>query len=503
MVEIQDSTARGSGSATRKSRGASRRTRSQTRFSLMLDWFRTLPTWQRFAIGIPVFVVVLAVSLVLVDVAASAGRIHPGVTVSGVKVGGLSQNAASERVSEVLSERISQPVEIVFEDQRWPVAAADVSATVDANGAADRAFAVGRDGDLSALIRARAAAWFGGVDVIAPVSADASLTAEVLGQVAADVERPARDATIVIEAAEAVLQPAELGIAMKVDAVRDAMLLAFVGDSRAAEVRVDFIPVSITDEDAAQALRDAQTMLSGGVTVTFEQTKWEFSATHIADWIAFRPIAIDTSATTLPVGADSSESTTAGSAAVPGALESALEAYIDAGKAASTISPKVGSAGRPAQNATFKVGGGNVTIVPSQDGVGPDIESLALEMTRVLKTDGERVVELRTQRVEPEITTEDAQNMGIRERIGTYTTTYASGNRPRVNNIHILADAIDGTLLAPGATFSFNEAVGPRTAAKGYQEANAIVNGRLVPQLGGGICQFGTTIFNTVFESGL
>ncbi|MRR37844.1 vanomycin resistance protein VanB, partial [bacterium] len=85
----------------------------------------------------------------------------------------------------------------------------------------------------------------------------------------------------------------------------------------------------------------------------------------------------------------------------------------------------------------------------------------------------------------------------------TYTTTYEPGNRPRVNNIHTLADAINGTLIAPGGTFSFNGTVGPRTAAKGYQEAPAIVQGKLVPQLGGGICQVGTTLFNSVYESGL
>jgi vancomycin resistance protein YoaR len=72
-----------------------------------------------------------------------------------------------------------------------------------------------------------------------------------------------------------------------------------------------------------------------------------------------------------------------------------------------------------------------------------------------------------------------------------------------VNNVHLLGDALDGKLIAPGAVFSFNGAVGERTAAKGYQEANAIVDGKLVPQLGGGICQVGTTLFNTIFESGL
>jgi vancomycin resistance protein YoaR len=93
--------------------------------------------------------------------------------------------------------------------------------------------------------------------------------------------------------------------------------------------------------------------------------------------------------------------------------------------------------------------------------------------------------------------------MGIRGLISAYSTDYDPGNAPRVNNIHTLARALDGKLVAPGATFSFNGAIGERTAAKGYQEANAIVDGKLVPQLGGGVCQVGTTFFNAVFFSGL
>ena len=112
-------------------------------------------------------------------------------------------------------------------------------------------------------------------------------------------------------------------------------------------------------------------------------------------------------------------------------------------------------------------------------------------------------VEIKTTVVAPKLTTEKAREMGVSERISTFTTTYDSSNKPRVNNIHTLGDALDGKLVAPGATFSFNGAVGERTAAKGYQEANAIVNGKLVPQLGGGICQVGTTLFNTAFFAGV
>jgi vancomycin resistance protein YoaR len=260
---------------------------------------------------------------------------------------------------------------------------------------------------------------------------------------------------------------------------------------------MDTVPVKITDEAAKPAIDEVHRMLAGPVQVTHEAEKWQFTAQEIAGWLAFRPVSAAEST------ASAESSAPADPAGNGGAQELVLEAYIDSAKATEVVGPRVGGAGHAAVDATFKVSNGSVTIIPSQDGVGPDIEALASEMTIVLKGTGTRSLELRTRRVEPEITTEKARGMGIKGRISTYTTTYSAGNKPRVNNIHTLADSIDGTLIAPGETFSFNGTVGERTASKGYQEAPAIVQGKLVPQLGGGICQVGTTLFNTVFESGL
>jgi vancomycin resistance protein YoaR len=106
-------------------------------------------------------------------------------------------------------------------------------------------------------------------------------------------------------------------------------------------------------------------------------------------------------------------------------------------------------------------------------------------------------------RVEPAITTEDAKGMGIVERISTFTTTYSTSNVPRNTNIHVLAEDLDGVLIAPGAVFDLNKTAGPSTAEKGYVPAGAIVNGQIESELGGGICQVATTMFNTVFFSGL
>jgi vancomycin resistance protein YoaR len=92
--------------------------------------------------------------------------------------------------------------------------------------------------------------------------------------------------------------------------------------------------------------------------------------------------------------------------------------------------------------------------------------------------------------------------MGITGVVGSYTTTYG-GTPGRLHNVQLVAQLIDGALVAPGATFSFNGTTGERNADKGFQEAPVIINGELQNGLGGGVCQVSTTVFNAAYEAGL
>lgn len=86
--------------------------------------------------------------------------------------------------------------------------------------------------------------------------------------------------------------------------------------------------------------------------------------------------------------------------------------------------------------------------------------------------------------------------------IATYTTKTTS-NKNRNTNIDLSCNAINGVAVNPGETFSFNQATGQRTAAKGYKEATAISGGQSVPEVGGGVCQTSSTLFNAVARANL
>lgn len=95
---------------------------------------------------------------------------------------------------------------------------------------------------------------------------------------------------------------------------------------------------------------------------------------------------------------------------------------------------------------------------------------------------------------EPEITAEYLSSVLFRDTLCSYGSVYAN-NAGRTTNLKLACQAINGTVLQPGETFSFNEVVGERTADKGYKEATVYVSGDSVPALGGGVCQVASTIY--------
>lgn len=99
------------------------------------------------------------------------------------------------------------------------------------------------------------------------------------------------------------------------------------------------------------------------------------------------------------------------------------------------------------------------------------------------------------------MTTAEAKKTVPKEQISTFTT-YLPDNPVRTGNIKIAVRDLDGAYVAPGESFSLNQRLGQRTAAKGYSKAGVIYGGRLTNDYGGGISQLSTTLFNAVFFSG-
>ena len=89
------------------------------------------------------------------------------------------------------------------------------------------------------------------------------------------------------------------------------------------------------------------------------------------------------------------------------------------------------------------------------------------------------------------------------ERLSTFQTIYDASNYNRSTNIALASKKINGTIVMPGEKFSFNKVVGKRTLEAGFKEGTAYIGGEVVPDVGGGICQLSSTLYNTALLANL
>lgn len=104
---------------------------------------------------------------------------------------------------------------------------------------------------------------------------------------------------------------------------------------------------------------------------------------------------------------------------------------------------------------------------------------------------------------QPSVTTEQLNAKLFAHQLGAKSSSFASSSSNRVNNISLAAQKINGKVLNPGESFSYNGTVGQRTAAAGFKEAGAYLDGKVVQEIGGGICQVSSTLYNAVLLSNL
>lgn len=109
---------------------------------------------------------------------------------------------------------------------------------------------------------------------------------------------------------------------------------------------------------------------------------------------------------------------------------------------------------------------------------------------------------VKLKRTDPEITTENLKSNLFKDQLGTYSTN-VTGTAARLSNVRLAAQHCNGTILLADEVFSYNDVVGQRTAARGFQKAGAYLNGITVQELGGGVCQVSSTLYSATVLANL
>lgn len=141
------------------------------------------------------------------------------------------------------------------------------------------------------------------------------------------------------------------------------------------------------------------------------------------------------------------------------------------------------------------------SVYPSENGIDFNISIDEAKSIISSEKKDEYIIPLKI--LSPEITTNMIGTEAFPDLLSTYSTQYVASNRNRTTNLILAANKINGTVLMPGETFSYNKVVGERTISAGYKEAPIYVEGKVVDGIGGGICQITTTLYNAVLYANL
>jgi vancomycin resistance protein YoaR len=446
---------------------------------------RPVPWHRRFRIRVRSRFVLRAVRVALWTVAACAGlllaggillagssdRIPAGVSVAGIKLSGLTPSEAQDVLSSVADKYSAVPVVFSAGGRTWSIAPEELDVRVDWSKVVDQARSAGDAPlPLRGLKRLKLRLFGSELEPAADVY-EAGLDFRV-AQIAAALAQPARDASVELGGLKPRIVPAQAGRELDPRA-RGLVVAALAGFERETvplPLRID--RPEVTQRMLEPVAAQIRAALSAPVRLMLGPTRWRVRPKRLAEMLL------------LPAGGSS-------------------ELEIGGPKAKSYFRNLARRVNRNPEDAGFAVGvDGMVSIVPALNGrtldVGASEEALLAAALATERRDAVLVVST----AEPELTTAEAESFGITRLLSYYGTAYA-GTADRIHNLQLAVSLIDGTMVAPGETFSFNAVVGERTLERGFRTAPVIVSGEYEEGVGGGVSQVATTVFNAAWEAGL
>jgi vancomycin resistance protein YoaR len=307
---------------------------------------------------------------------------------------------------------------------------------------------------------------------VARLDVDAGRLGGLVAEVAAATDRAPQDARLAIMPDGKVDFTADqpgrrLNQASATEQLRAAILGTGAPD---VALPTEQIPARVRAADLAGARAAAERLLAAPIEVTAGDQKFTYQPSEIAPLLSISG----------------------------GALT------VDRQKVESGVQAILGRVERAPRHARLRIVGNDLQpIEEGVDGQRVDAAAAVAAITSALAK-GERQVALPVQTVHA-IQASDRAAFGPLQQIESASTTYAGGVAERTHNVELAASRLNGFVVPPGETFSFNAALGPTSVETGFQWAWGIAGGAVpqtVPSVGGGICQVATTLFHTVFWSG-
>jgi vancomycin resistance protein YoaR len=415
---------------------------------------------------------------------ASWNRVKPGVTVLNIDVGGLTLDEAQARLAPRALAIMDQPVQLQLGEvnKTWTTTARQLGVKLDPAELASSAYAIGREPAPLTAVSMQLNVLQVGDEVPVVGQADGAMLDALVRQVAHEVDKPARDAQLTLndDGTQEFTTSAE---GLQLDQAPSRAAIAQALASGTPQVTLTAHPVKPhvrTDQVAAAHDQLGRILDPHPIQISALDYSRSLDTSDILQLVTLNQ----------PQGSNAASITV---------NTDALQPLIDGASKALDQQPV---------NARFAWDGAHLTVLrSSKDGRAVDQQASLQALTDGI-LQGARSIQLPVNTVAaPVSSTDGGASLGISQLIEQSTTSFAGSVPEKAHNIKLAAQRLNGVVVPPGGTFSFNDQVGPTTLEAGFQWGFGLTTGsnggaHTVPSVAGGICQVATTLFQPVFWAG-
>ncbi len=399
-------------------------------------------------------------------------RIYPGIAVAGIDIGGKTTTQASQLLSQKIS--VPQNLELTSSSgETIKIPVNSISLNYQIKDTIDKAYQVGRSGNVLFDISQIAASLNKKTNLGVDVKVDEEILQKDIATIATKLSVSPVNPSLSIQNNVIVVDKGKPGtdidsLKLRVDIGQHLSFL----DNSPIPISIVKVDPTLSESETKDITQKAQKLVGKKITFNFEDQNLTLDDNTLVSLLN-------------PKG---------------GINDDKLNDQID------SLSKLIE---RDPQNAAFEFSSGKVKeFAPGKDGIKIIRSQLTQKITEAINSlitsdTKEVTVVPPVTKTQPKVKTSDVNNLGIKELIGKGTSLFAGSIASRIHNINLAASRLNGILIAPNETFSFNEALGDISIYTGYQQAYIIQDGKTIMGDGGGVCQVSTTLFRAVLNAGL
>lgn len=395
-------------------------------------------------------------------------KINPGIKIAGIDVSGKTKQEALQELENIAPPQII----LTSNNQDFVFTPDDLKIKYLKNETVQNAYEIGRRGNVITTTTQKLKGILEDINIPLSYTLEEDILEEIISDVSQQVSKNPIEPSVVIQKGKIIVDKGQDGKVLEKDVLREQITetIAYI-KKEPLSILLKEVALSLTDNQAIELEEKAKKLLGKKIELAYEKELLSYPDTELVTLLS---------------------------------ADSLNEAKVQ------TLAKDIAQGiNRTPQDARFVFEGGKVNeFAPGKPGISIDEEKLALQIeeatNNLLASENQKIMlQLPYVATNPSITTEEVNNLGIKELIGKGSSTFKGSIASRVHNIALAANRINGLLIKPGEEFSFNNTLGDISSYTGYQQAYIIKDGRTVLGDGGGVCQVSTTVFRATLNSGL